>query len=60
MTDYFVQAFIYLVAAVIAVPLARRLGHLPRGLNHEVWACMHFVHGRRPIGIGRHSIHGVG
>lgn len=26
MTDYFVQAFIYLVAAVIAVPLARRLG----------------------------------
>ena len=26
MTDYFVQAFIYLVAAVIAVPLARRFG----------------------------------
>ncbi|WP_203299257.1 monovalent cation:proton antiporter-2 (CPA2) family protein [Marinobacter sediminum] len=26
MTEYFVQAFIYLVAAVIAVPLAKRLG----------------------------------
>ena len=26
MTVYFVQAFIYLVAAVIAVPLAKRLG----------------------------------
>lgn len=26
MTDYFIQAFIYLVAAVIAVPLARRFG----------------------------------
>ena len=26
MTDYFVQAFIYLVAAVIAVPLARQFG----------------------------------
>ena len=26
MTDYFVQAFIYLCAAVIAVPLAKRLG----------------------------------
>lgn len=26
MTDYFIQAFIYLVAAVIAVPVAKRLG----------------------------------
>ena len=26
MTDYFIQAFIYLVAAVIAVPLAKRFG----------------------------------
>ncbi|CAM3069435.1 monovalent cation:proton antiporter-2 (CPA2) family protein [Vibrio rarus] len=26
MTDYFLQAFIYLVAAVIAVPIAKRLG----------------------------------
>ena len=26
MTEYFIQAFIYLVAAVIAVPLAKRLG----------------------------------
>lgn len=26
MTDYFIQAFIYLLAAVIAVPLAKRLG----------------------------------
>ena len=26
MTVYFVQGFIYLVAAVIAVPLAKRLG----------------------------------
>ena len=26
MTDYFLQAFIYLSAAVIAVPIAKRLG----------------------------------
>jgi len=26
MTGYFLQAFIYLVAAVIAVPIAKRLG----------------------------------
>jgi len=26
MTEYFIQAFIYLTAAVVAVPLAKRLG----------------------------------
>ena len=26
MTDYFIQAFIYLIAAVIAVPFAKRFG----------------------------------
>lgn len=26
MTEYFIQAFVYLIAAVIAVPLAKRFG----------------------------------
>ena len=44
MTGYFIQAFIYLVAAVIAVPLAKRLrlgaviGYLAAGVIIGPWA----------------------